>query len=383
VIESKRLTSELEHLHAIREKQGDQFIDHLFNSCVAINIKIDQAAFVLRKKNGQVSYHGRHGRGDINKVKRASMDTYEPAIEHLEKRDLEQLPDNIEVFLELFSDKWQTTVQYKTKPVSNLIISYIKKDGEIIAPDEDINQDIAVILDVDPPPVLFKGWLSEYQKSELKTFAGASVDERKQGYGQSKFLEFVMRLFVTPEKLLWLQDGGYEGVVFYFKDAHRTAKMVDPMFTAEKQEEKKEEIGSFQKILYEVIHSHIKQDVDVVSNTFVESPDVSLSEDNFIKFISALTKYMSTQHINELSSLGDYEYEQKSKRFSNITLPMLPSYMSQLVDEHWWVEELYSTLSNLLIKEKRAINTKQGLTKERKEVINGIVKYLRDRNFGV
>lgn len=381
----KQFLLELEHLHDTRTKKGDEFLDHLLNDKVTINIKIDQAAFVIRKKDGQVTYHGREGRGDITKVKRASMDTYEEGIQHIESRPLNKLPDNIEVFLELFSDKWQTAVQYKTKPKGNLMISYIKRDGKMVLPGDELNQTVANILDVDPPPVLFEGRLTNKQKAAIKSFIVMDVEERKQKYGQTKFLNFIMSIFVTPEKLKWLHEGGYEGIVFYFGEgeAHYTAKMVDPMFTAEKQEEKKEDVSEFHKNLHEVIHKYIKQDVVDAANAFKKSSNIATAEDAYIEFISFLTKYIVNQHKKELSQLDKYEHEQKSRRFSNLTYSMLPSYMKQLSKEHWWVEELYSTLSNMLSKEARRIDLKKGLTQERKEAVNQIVKELRNKGLGV
>ena len=78
----------MEHLHDIQEKKGDEFVNHLLDDEVVINIKIDQAAFVVRKQDSRVTYHGREGRGDITKVKRASMDTYEDGILHIENCSL-------------------------------------------------------------------------------------------------------------------------------------------------------------------------------------------------------------------------------------------------------------------------------------------------------
>ena len=375
----KRFLLELEHLHDTLSKKGDAFLGHLLNDTVVINIKVDQSAFVLRKQDGNITYHGREGRGDINKIKRAGMDTYEEGIKHIESRPVSKLPDGIEVYLELFSDKWKTKVQYKTKPKNNLIISFIKQGGKTLLPNDPLNKTVASILDISPPPVLFEGRLNDNQKTAIRSFVSASAEQRQAKYGESKFLDFIMSMFVTPKEFEWLQEGGYEGVVFYFKDNQYSAKIVDPMFTAGKQEEHTEGMDDFRKALVDFVHDYLKSDLDGAADTFTKSPEMASADDLYIAFIAHLTRYMVQKHGAELRSLDKHEHEQKARRWSNISLSMIPGYMKQLVKDHWWVEELFTMLLNNLQKEKKAINTKQGLTRERKDAINDMVARLRGR----
>lgn len=378
MISFKCFLLELEHLHHVVSKKGEEFLNRLLNDEVDVNIKIDQAAFVVKKQNDQVKFFGREGREEITKIKRSTMDIYEDAIRHIEQK-AKLLPNNTEVYLELFHDKLKTIVQYKTKPKNNLIISYIKKDGKILNPNDEFNYKVAELLDVAPPPVIFSGRLNEKQKTLIKDFIISSDEERKQKYGKTKFVDFIMSLFVTPSELKWLQEGGYEGVVFYFKNNAYSAKIVDPMFTAKKQEQSGDEIDEFRKKLLDFVYTYLKTDLEDVAEKFVKSPDIKTTEDVFISFISELTRYMVNKHHTELQQLDKYEQEQKSRRFSNLTYSLLPPYMKQLAQKHWWVEELFAILTNMLQKEKSRINIKQGLTQERKDAINDMVARLRSK----
>lgn len=368
----------MEHLYDTRIKKGDDFIERLLNNQVVVNIKIDQAALVLKKVNGIVTFYGREGRGEINKVKRVMMDTYEGAIHHLQDQ-AKSLPDGVEVYLELFHDKWQTKVKYTTKPKNDLIISYIKRNGVTLLPTNPYNNEVATLLDVAPPPVLFSGQLSEYQRNSIKQFVRSTTDERREKYGGVKFIEFVESIFDTPQELKWLHVGGYEGIVFYFNGGQFSAKLVDPLFTADKQEESNGDIGAFRKTLLELMYEYLKNDLSVVANQFVVPVDSASIEDTFVSFISVLTCYIVEHHQDQLSVLEAYEHDQKQKRFSNLTYDLLPTYMEQLTKKFWWTEELFAILANTLQKEKVMINTKQGLTQERKEAVNSMIAMLRAR----
>jgi hypothetical protein len=366
----------VEHLHDIYTKKGDTYLDNLLNDTVVINVKIDQCAFVIKKNDGIFSYHGREGRGEINNIKRSTMDIYEDCIHHIEPLLSNKIPDNSEIYLELFNEKLKTKVQYSTKPKNNLILSYINQSGSTLLPTNPENKRIASLLDISEPPVLFSGKLSENQKKQIKSFVITSAEERKHKYGGKEFIEYIMSIFKTPEHLSWLHEGGYEGLVFYFENNKCSAKLVDPLFTSDKQEERYNEMSDFKKLLTDIIFQHLEEDVEL----YIKHTTFSLDEttdDTFIYFISRLTLLMCMIHSEELKNLNQFMLVQKEQRFSNITYSLLPLFMGPLINNyHWWAEELYITLANLLQKEKKRINIKQGLTQERKETINRIVSVL-------
>ena len=77
--------AELKSVSDLLNKQGDEFLNKIHNKKVAVNLKIDQAAFVLETDSkGEVSYKGREGGKKIDLIKRLGVDLFEPIIQHLE-----------------------------------------------------------------------------------------------------------------------------------------------------------------------------------------------------------------------------------------------------------------------------------------------------------
>jgi hypothetical protein len=370
----------LDHLHDVYNRQGIAVIDSLLTDTVVINVKVDQSAFVIKKQTGIVTFHGRDGRGLIDKVKRAGMDTYEDAIHHVGSRALNHIPDDLELYLELFSDKWKTTVKYKSKPKNGLIVSYAKLNGKVILPDDPMIHDMATLLDIAPPPVLFSGTLSEYHKQRIKSFITQSVDDRKSNFGGDKFINYVSNTFEASDDLHWLQECGYEGLVFYFTQRGHSAKLIDPMFTAEKQAGHKENMSRFKETLNTIVYEYLTTNFHRVLQDFIMHTKSEYSDDQYINFISYLTSDVVEVYNDRLSILDCMEDEQKIVKFSNVTSTLVPEYVNQLIQRHWWVDELFTMLLNLLQKDKKAINTRQGLTRERKDSVNVMVSFLRQHN---
>ena len=364
----------MEHLHSIYEQKGVDFFEQLLSDVITINIKVDQSAFVLRKQSGLISFHGRDGQGTIDKIKRAGMDTYEHGIAHIESQTLCDIPDDVEVFMEIFSDQWKTAVQYKTKPKNNLIVSFVVQGGRTVLPNEPLIDDIVSVLDIAPPPILFSGTLSYSQKTSIREFVSANQELRQQRYGGSNFVTFINSIFVTPAHLMWLQECGYEGLVFYFKNSHCCAKLVDPSFSLDKREERAQPISQFKRTMLDIIFDHLSY---AVEQTFIQCEFTTPSDDTYIEFISYLTEYFVQKYAVEFRALDVFDQEQKNSRWSNISASMVPEFVVKLIEQHWWAEELFTFLLFGLRKEKKAINTRQCITRERKDLINEIVGQLR------
>jgi len=368
----------LQHLHDVITKTSVDFVDGLLLCDVAINMKVDQAAFVIKKQNGAIKFFGRGGAGEIDTIKRVGMDTYEDAISHIESQNVERIPDGTEAHMEVFSDKWKTSIQYDVKPTNNLILSYVVRDGQVLVPDDPTNQEVADVLNVSPPPVLFSGQLSEQQRLAIKSFITLSVDHRKSMFGGENFLEFVSKIFDIPQSLSWLHSNGCEGLVLYFKKYGVVAKIVDPIFTQEKQDEHAVAVSIFKSLLNNFVYDFIDNDVpQILKSTHNQS--VEYSDVQYIRFITQLVFRAVEQHGDELRVLNQFKDDQLSQRYSNVSPKLAPVKLINMIKTNWWVEELFVTLLNSLKTEKRAINTKQGLTKERKDRINEIVGLLREK----
>jgi len=376
----KQFLVELQHLHDVYADMGREFLEHLLNDDIAVNVKIDQMAFVVKREGDKLVYLGRQGKVPVTKSKRASMGLYEDAIKHVESRPWRQLPDNVEVYLEHFHAGLKSLVKYTAGPKHGLILSYLKKDGKIIRPDDPLNNKVAEILDVSPPPILFSGRLNEQQKKALIDFVSLDPTARAEKYGSKNFLPFVLSLFTHPQELDWLKQHGYEGLVFYFgREQPISAKVVDPMFTQASRARKRTTASELTNYLNAFFDKYLLEDVTEAANEFVKSSHAKDTEDVYLEFISYLTAVIVRKHAQQLSSIyNHYKEEAQAERFASIAYNLLPSYMKGLTTLHWWAEHLFSTLSYLL-KGKQKISKPKGITAERKELINSIIQQLQAR----
>jgi hypothetical protein len=192
-----------------------------------------------------------------------------------------------------------------------------------------------------------------------------------------------MSLFVHPQELSWLKDDGYEGIVFYFGHGKLAtpAKLVDPMFT-KGLAAKKEEQSNFTQMFNDTLHNIVPAAIMPAVDSFIQSPEYSNDDMQqlFIDFIAHLTRQILTTQGPELhAQFAPYHNEAMKRRFSNITYSLIPSYIKRLANTYWFTEEIFAALLSMLQKPKVRINLSNGLTKERKELVNNMVQQLKDK----
>lgn len=356
------MITELTHLSDFLNKKGNDFLNNLLNNKVAVNLKIDQSAFVVGKVKGEIKYWGREGRVELTNFRRQGADLYEDTIKHLESRDLDKIPEGVQIYLEFFSDRLPTLVKYAHKPKNNLIISFIKQNGKIVAPNEPINKKMADLLDVSPPPVLFSGKLDSKQKDKLMQYAETPPEDLASKYGGKNFVEFVLSLFLPPSNMKYLMTDELEGMVFYFGSGDKIdmAKINDPSFTIGIKKKQNKNNIYFTELM-EVIYNDLKK----------HSDKVGFTGRKYTTFIYNLTQeYIKS---GKIKPLDKYKNDVTNERFARLTFDLLPQNVNKMVEKNWYAEDVYRVLHFMFEKSKKRVNMKTGLTKERKELINSIV----------
>lgn len=357
---------ELAHLADFLNKKGNEFLNDLLNNKVTVNLKVDQAAFVVANVNGEIKYYGREGSKEIDKHRRQGADLYETIIKHLEKQDLQKIPKGVSVFLEFFDDRLPTLIKYTQKPRNGLIISYLKKDGKIVAPDHPLNEKMADLLKVTAPPVLFTGKLNQKQKNKLIEYSSTIPEDLAKKYGGKNFVQFVLSLFTPPKTMKWLMTDRLEGMVFYFGDKKvDMAKINDPSFT-EGIKAKQNKDDEYNKKMSELIY----KDLEKLGNKVAKKRHSS-----FVDFCYALTvEFLKNP---EFKKLNKYKMQVTENRFARLSFELLPSKIFKLVNKTWYAEDIYRILHFMLRHEKKRANPRTGLTKERKEMVNSIVAQIQ------
>jgi hypothetical protein len=365
--------TELVHLSDLLTKKGDVFVDKLLNQKVLVNFKIDTSAFMVKNDGGKLRFYGREGKQELDLTKRAGSNIWEEFIAHIEKQDWKKLPDGVEVYMEMFNDKIPTIVKHASKPLNGLIISYCKKDGKILIPNDKVCEKAAKLLKVSPAPIMFDGKLSTKQKDKLKAFLIHPDTDTPQ-----KFAKFVLSLFVPPKAVNSLIGDTMEGLVFYFQDGS-TAKVIDPSFTQQIKDKKGNE-AEFFDIMSKLVYNELEVSVDsILANPASMKKIMSeKGEKRYIRFVSAVTGSMLQRVAKKMKNVDSYRADVEKNRYSSISSELVPTGINTLVSKYWWAEDVFRIILYGIRKEKKRIHVVSGLTADRKNIINGIVTKLKE-----
>ncbi|MDX8383311.1 MAG: hypothetical protein R8M45_04460 [Ghiorsea sp.] len=363
ILTKPSMLSELAHLSDILSKKGNDFLDNLLTQTITTNIKIDTSALVVGNVDGEIRYYGREGRVEITTARRQGADLYEKSIKHLETRKLSSIPKGVRIFMEYFDDRLPTLIKYTQSPLNDLIISYITKDGKILSPADPLNMKMAKLLNIAPPPVLFHGKLNKSQKDKLVKYADTPKEDLMKEYGGLNFVEFTLSLFTPKSDLKYLIGNTLEGLVFYFDSGTSLsmAKITDPNFTAQiKKKQGKED--EFHTKIMDVIYNNMEH---------ISYKVFSKSFSNKIDFVEKMTKeYLK---LSDVKKLNVYKHTVTESRFARLTFALLPSSIANMVDKTWYAEDIFRILHFMFQTPKKRINRANGLTIERKNMVNDII----------
>jgi hypothetical protein len=363
---SKSFNIFLTELTHFRDVKTPGLVKKLLSSDVCVNIKVDQGAFVIKRVDDQLKFYGKDGKTEIDKIKRTGMDLYKKPIAHIEKCDWKKLPNNVEIFTEFFDPKLKSLMSYSEVPKNNLIISYCKDGSKVIPPNDPMNEKIAGILDIAPPPILFDGKLDKKQRDAILGYI--------ESPSETPFLEFILGLFTTPKQLEYLVKDNFEGLVFYMDNEEvPSAKLVDPKFTAgiaAKKEDNEADAYTeiLQKLTFEYMSSAFEASISKV--------DTFKSQDDYIELVGDMIEYLDKEYGSKFKVLAPYKDQVEEKRFSNVDYDLLPAKAKSIIKSKWYMEDVFRTILFALQKKKMRADPRTGITVGRKDLINSLVAKL-------
>lgn len=236
----------LSHIKDIAEKKGKDFIENLLNKHVIVNEKMDGAFFGIQKNcdSGKLEFFKKNSK--ISYIDRVLSRYYEPAILHFESLSSDIVPCNYVFGFEFFTNKNSQAIEYDRLPQNQLILSYVHildEKGEVnqtIQDGETLNS-WADKLQVERPPIVFEGKLTDEQKIEIMDFIYSPTEELLDKFKTESFTKHILGVFNPKIKDSFLKDGldkAIEGLVFRFYDPSVEssddtiflAKLVDPWF---------------------------------------------------------------------------------------------------------------------------------------------------------
>ena len=240
----------LSHLRDVYDKRGKDFLEGLLNKTVIVNEKMDGAFFGAQKnpETNKFKYFKRNA--EITHIDRVLSKYYEPAIKHFEglnSESVSQIPNNYHFGMEWFTSPKAQTIAYDRLPKNGLILSYIHildESGQIseTIQDKETLDKWASILNIEPPPIVFQGKLTDFQKEKVQEFIYTPFSELVDRFKTTSFTKYIISVLNPEMGASFLRDTldqDIEGLVFRFYDPKNKsedsvflAKLVDPVFQA-------------------------------------------------------------------------------------------------------------------------------------------------------
>lgn len=235
--------------------KGDAFIDKLFNMPVTVYEKLDASQFSFeRDASGKFSFFKQGQSNPISKIDVTLSQYYTPAIKHVQNLSAniaDMIPINWKFCCEYFIDRSPVYISYDEIPKNNLVLINIIEttlNGKKVIDDLNILKEWADLLEIDQPPILFQGNLSEKQKLKIMEFVKTPKNELLKKFDTDSFIKHIISILSPDKKNSFLRkdvDGLVEGVVFKFGDQEDTviAKIIDPVFYSKKIENRPNSSG--------------------------------------------------------------------------------------------------------------------------------------------
>lgn len=233
------------HIKDLYQKKGKDFVSDLLNKHVIVNEKMDGAFFGVKKDCELNSLEFYKKGGKLSYIDRVLSRYYEPAIQHFEQLGEIDIPCDHYFGFEYFVNKNSQKVEYDRLPQNNLILSYIHILGEDGEPQQTIQDgkrlnEWADKLQVERPPIVFEGKLSDDQKVQIMEFIYTPLDQLLEKFKTTSFTKYILSVFNPELKASFLNDDmdkSIEGLVFRFYDPEMEgedsvflAKLIDPWF---------------------------------------------------------------------------------------------------------------------------------------------------------
>lgn len=239
----------------INEK-GDDFINRLFTMPVTIYEKLDASQFSFeRDSEGVVSFYKQDQTTPISKIDVTLSQYYNPAIKHIQNIPMDKIkliPENWRFCCEYFIDNAPVYISYDRMPKNGLVLINIIDNSlknKKVLDNKNLLSEWADFLDIEQPPIIFQGYLSEDQKAKIIEFIRTPNFELKGKFETNSFIRHLLSILDPERKTSFLRDtdrGLIEGIVFRFGDeeTNYTAKIIDPVFYTRKVENKSNKSSS-------------------------------------------------------------------------------------------------------------------------------------------
>lgn len=369
----------LNHLKDIYEKKGKEFLESLLNKEVIVNEKMDGAFFGAQRNCGNANepfeFFKRNTK--LTGVDRVLSSYYNPALKHFDEISsevIEKLPCNYHFGMEYFSSPTAQSIQYDRLPKNHLILSYIHvldesgEQAETIQDKDELDK-WADILDIERPPIIFQGKLTEDQREKILDFVYTPLDELVDKFKTASFTKYIINVLNPELKTSFLRDTAdkdIEGIVFRFyepggEDSVFLAKLVDPVFQARAREKAQARVESpktddyiwiMTADLMNFIESYSQADLDSIK------PNGNTFEKRYIQIINAIFKDFVQEYGSKYRGLEITTPEFLNKPEFDVNRSLINDDMViRLIDSDKTLKELYRVFLNTFRKKNIRVSS--------------------------
>lgn len=230
--------------------KGDEFINRLFTMPVTVYEKLDASQFSFEcDGNGNFSFYKQGQNNPISKIDITLSQYYNAAIKHIQNLPIEKIrliPPHWRFCCEYFIDKNPVYISYDEMPKNGLVLINIIDNSEKtkkVLDNKTLLSEWSDFLDIETPPLIFQGLLSEDQKSKIMEFVRTPNHKLKEKFETNSFIRHLLSILDPERRTSFLRNtdrGLIEGVIFKFGNDEETytAKIIDPIFYSRKVETK-------------------------------------------------------------------------------------------------------------------------------------------------
>jgi hypothetical protein len=321
-------------------KKDPSRIEKLLGEKIEITEKLDGSRFLVQAlEGGTLAFYKRKDMS-ISKIDRTLSKYYEKGIMHFEnfsEEKISQLPEGWRFGMEYFPNLKPVTVTYDRLPLNGLVLTDIKvkdprdKTIDVITDKETLDR-WADILEVERPPIVFEGHLSDRQRNRILDFLNTPYFRLVKRFKTENFTTFILTLLNPQLKTSFLHNSmekDIDGLIFKFggKESFRVSHPEIALQKTEKKDEKPSDIYNLTLvILQEFITSLDFSKIKLKEKTF---------EDRYIEFISQVFKLFlqSPQYKKNFEKGVDFELPAfLSRAESNVNFKFVkdPEVLSEL-----------------------------------------------------
>ena len=233
----------MKELSKLYNEAGQEFIDDLFKDYLVVTEKLSGSSLSFEKKGDGIAFYKGSAEKPINLIDRTIMVYYEKAIEYVKTATtgiMADIPDNWRFCFQYFTHNEPGVIGYTNLPKNHLVLTHIQvknENGKIakIIEDPRIIRDWANLLNVTPLLPFFKGYLTEKQKEQIRSFLSTPREDHLEVFKTSSFAEYILKILNPSVDSTILHDDlsqPIDSIIFKFYKPGSTqaisAKMIDP-----------------------------------------------------------------------------------------------------------------------------------------------------------